>query len=292
MPFRIVTLNAFPPLTHVCPAVPTHSCANIAGDGDSVDVTDLLALLAGYGGPDTSSDINNDGATDVSDLLLLLAQYGSSCTRSAGNQSGDCVFNYVDSAALSFLAAEDHCITNYGGHLASAHSQADGDIIEQLTTGDTAWIGYHDMGFEAGCTDDRHAGIGGEIAAVTFVWTDASPSDYENWADGEPNDWQDGAARCDGTGNEDCAEAWNSGASWNDAACDGQKAFVCARCPTRLTNPTTYQYFTGALSSRGRVPVHHPWRPSGIIAQPGRPRPRQRHDPGRRDCMDRLPRPL
>ena len=99
-------------------------------------------------------------------------------------------------------AAEDYCVENFGGHLASAHSQADGDAFEAMVTGNTAWIGYHDMGFEAGCTDDRHQGIGGEIASATFVWTDASPSDYENWAGGEPNDWQDGQAMCDGTGNE------------------------------------------------------------------------------------------
>ena len=46
----------------------------------------------------------------------------------------------------------------------------------------TAWIGYHDRAEEAGCTDDRHQGIGGEIAATTFVWTDGTASDYENWA--------------------------------------------------------------------------------------------------------------
>jgi len=59
------------------------NCANIAGDGDAVDVSDLLALLAGYGGSSAETDVNSDGTTDVSDLLLLLAQYGTSCTRGA-----------------------------------------------------------------------------------------------------------------------------------------------------------------------------------------------------------------
>ena len=48
----------------------------------------------------------------------------------------------------------------------------------------------------------REAGI----LAATFVWTDATPTDYENWSAGEPNDWQNGVAKCDGTGNEDCTE--------------------------------------------------------------------------------------
>ena len=39
------------------------SCANIAGDGPAVDVADLLALLAGYGGDDPSTDINGAGVT-------------------------------------------------------------------------------------------------------------------------------------------------------------------------------------------------------------------------------------
>ena len=92
--------------------------------------------------------------------------------------------------------AEDNCIASYGGHLASAHSQADSDAFNDMIDdngGGSTWIGYHDMGFEAGCTDDRHQGIGGNIAAATFVWVDSSPSDYENWAGGEPNDWQAGA---------------------------------------------------------------------------------------------------
>ena len=80
---------------------------------------------------------------------------------------------------------------------------------------------------EAGCTDDRHQGIGGEIAATSFIWTDGTESDYENWAGGEPNDWQDGVARCDGTGNEDCTEMWRGGQDWNDANCDGAKPYIC-----------------------------------------------------------------
>ena len=58
-------------------------------------------------------------------------------------------------------AAVDDCI-KYGGHLASAHSQADADLIDELIPdGGRAWIGYHDRPAEAGCTDDRHQGVGG-----------------------------------------------------------------------------------------------------------------------------------
>jgi hypothetical protein len=63
--------------------------------------------------------------------------------------------------------AEDECLRQ-GGHLASAHSQSDADVIQALIGGaglGTAWIGFHDRDQEAGCTDDRHEGIGGLIEA-------------------------------------------------------------------------------------------------------------------------------
>eukprot|EP01044_Picomonas_judraskeda_P007136 COSAG03_NODE_750_length_5996_cov_3.402408_2_plen_876_part_01 len=165
--------------------------------------------------------------------------------------SGGCTYTIYAQGdgnnAMNVRDAEDFCISK-GGHLASAHSQADGDAFATLVTGATAWIGFHDMGFEAGCTDDRHPGIGGNIEATSFVWMDASPADYDNWAAGEPNDWQDGVARCDGSGNEDCTETWRSGDSWNDADCDAAKPFICGTCPVHNNNPTEYAYFDGPVS--------------------------------------------
>ena len=57
------------------------AAATLVGDinGDcAVDVSDLLLLLAAFGGG-AGGDCNGDGATDVADLLLLLAGFGSSC---------------------------------------------------------------------------------------------------------------------------------------------------------------------------------------------------------------------
>jgi hypothetical protein len=48
--------------------------ADLDGNG-TVDVTDLLALLANWGGAG-DGDINDDGVVDVEDLLLLLAAWG------------------------------------------------------------------------------------------------------------------------------------------------------------------------------------------------------------------------
>jgi hypothetical protein len=52
------------------------SCpGDIDGDG-IVAVSDLLAILAAWGGADPDADLNDDGVVDVSDLLVLLGAWG------------------------------------------------------------------------------------------------------------------------------------------------------------------------------------------------------------------------
>ena len=47
--------------------------ADLDGDG-VVDVHDLLAVIAAWGGP--GGDADSDGVTDVGDLLLLVGSWG------------------------------------------------------------------------------------------------------------------------------------------------------------------------------------------------------------------------
>ena len=49
--------------------------ADVNGDG-TVDVLDLLAVLAAWGAPGGPEDINGDGVVDVQDLLQLLSAWG------------------------------------------------------------------------------------------------------------------------------------------------------------------------------------------------------------------------
>merc|ERR1712127_633134 len=118
--------------------------------------------------------------------------------------------------------AESLCASS-GGHLASIHSE-DGVAAVGALGANGAWIGLHDTYAEAGCTgqSNDHTEEGG------FVWTDGSATDYLNWAGGEPNDWQDGSAHCDGTSTvgEDCSHVRGDDA-WNDAGCGGNRAAIC-----------------------------------------------------------------
>jgi hypothetical protein len=101
--------------------------------------------------------------------------------------------------------AEMFC-AGLGGHLASIHSTAENDFIFQEINAfshDKAWIGFNDRAVEG-----------------TFVWTDASPSDFTDWAPGEPNN---------AGGNEDCGQLdrFYPDETWNDEPCDEALRFVC-----------------------------------------------------------------
>ena len=53
----------------------------------------------------------------------------------------------------------------------------------------------------------------------TFLWGDGTPLKFDNWNNGEPNDWG---------GQEDCA-TFNCGGEteWNDVSCNDRYGFIC-----------------------------------------------------------------
>ncbi len=67
-PYRIL----FSPGTVDFPPCP----GDVDADGD-VDIADLNAVLAGFGGPGIFGDANADGVIDIADLNLVLANFGS-----------------------------------------------------------------------------------------------------------------------------------------------------------------------------------------------------------------------
>ena len=69
------------------------SCSSDGNADGVVNVTDLLGLLAQYGGAG-SYDTDGDGDVDVTDLLALLAQFGTTgCTSGGGGGGGGGTFS-------------------------------------------------------------------------------------------------------------------------------------------------------------------------------------------------------
>jgi len=106
--------------------------------------------------------------------------------------------------AKNYAEAHEACLSR-GADLLSIHSEE-----QQLAIGEAAyanyaghlWIGINDLETEG-----------------TYAWTDGSPLDYENWNDGEPNDWGAG---------EDCGHLYEgNGNKWNDLPCNHQAGYLC-----------------------------------------------------------------
>ncbi|XP_063063355.1 macrophage mannose receptor 1 isoform X2 [Engraulis encrasicolus] len=122
------------------------------------------------------------------------------------------VFEEEKENRKTWLEARDYCRA-IGGDLISLHSETQVDnlpseypSLSQLNSGryyhsTAAWIGF------------RMEPNGG------FVWSDESPSDYENWGYGEPNNYND---------NEHCAETtFFYSHSWNDMDCERYNDWIC-----------------------------------------------------------------
>ncbi|XP_022111926.1 alpha-N-acetylgalactosamine-specific lectin-like [Acanthaster planci] len=109
----------------------------------------------------------------------------------------------------NWAAAEQRCVAD-GAHLASVHSAAENNFVNQMALQGTAggqetWIGLNDLQTEN-----------------SFVWTDGSPIDYTNWELDEPNDFYPG---------EDCSHLNHvaSNGEWNDFYCDQEFRFICKK---------------------------------------------------------------
>jgi len=111
---------------------------------------------------------------------------------------------------------------NWGGRLATIHSEIEQKNIEKLLKNDrNYWIGLTDAEEED-----------------TWVWVDDRPESFSNWAGFEPNNWAD-----DG---ENCGEIRKKGRrgrgesfKWNDNECSAKRQFICqnAAATDSVTTP-------------------------------------------------------
>jgi len=100
-------------------------------------------------------------------------------------------------------AEADFSCKKRGAELASFHSPEE---VKQLV--DKISPNYHNL--YIGLRSNGYEG---------WTWSDSSPYQYSNWANGEPNG-QDG---------EECVEMYPWDGSWNDVPCYETRGFVCKR---------------------------------------------------------------
>jgi len=107
---------------------------------------------------------------------------------------------------LSWTKARDACEA-WGYALTTIDNESEDEVMrEWIVDNDfgSTWIGYNDRG--EGNEDD-------------FSWVGADGTDYEGWANGEPNDAGSG---------EDCVERRSAfDWKWNDLPCGADLSFVC-----------------------------------------------------------------
>ena len=111
----------------------------------------------------------------------------------------------------NWQTAEDTCV-EWGGHLVSIHSDVENYVVNSIRdTNDFTWIGLSDTDTDG-----------------TYVWTDGSPFDYDNFHPNQPS--SSNGESCFHFFNEDKGELL-----WNDYHCDRdswksvQTSFVCCK---------------------------------------------------------------
>ena len=109
---------------------------------------------------------------------------------------------YLSTYTSTWRNGQTTCET-LGGHLMSVSGPAEQGVITDYLRAADAWIGLNDL------VDDGH-----------FEWTDGTPVQYVNWADGQPNDLLD----------QDCVSVLEDGSGkWDDNHCKYTKLFICER---------------------------------------------------------------
>jgi hypothetical protein len=168
---------------------------------DNDDASTILADDADCDGSITAEDCNDSNAT-----IYPFAgdTYGDSVDSDCDNMdceadySGSTYFTVCEGLSQDYTQAEAACIGGgYDGVASILDATEDSDISSLMAAmgSGAAFIGYTDSATEG-----------------TFEWSDGSPSSYENWASGEPNDT---------VGNIDCtAIQSNLSYEWNDAFCN------------------------------------------------------------------------
>jgi hypothetical protein len=113
-------------------------------------------------------------------------------------------------AARDWLAAQAAC-AELGGHLATATSLSENELMSQIVPGNLdVWIGATD-----------------EVTEDAFVWVNGEPFVFDHWRQGEPNNGGDDGENCAvAEGDNNVA---GEGCLWDDRPCEDGRPFLCER---------------------------------------------------------------
>jgi hypothetical protein len=175
------------------PALLLNMPAGAGLDGDGDGVPDEVDNCPWTDNPDQANrDIHAFACLDAADCLERTA---CELVVPGGSPSA---YLLCKGRTASFDEARAFC-RGRGGDLVSIDDEEESALVVSLGPGN-AWIGLTDAGEEG-----------------SFEWVDGSGSDYANWSDNQPDDYQAG---------EDCVHLYDDG-RWNDNSCAAALPFVC-----------------------------------------------------------------
>ena len=97
--------------------------------------------------------------------------------------------------------AEKKCI-EYGGHLASVHSDQENNFIFQTSKKAVTWLGGNDLEVEG-----------------SWIWSDGSSWSYSNWQSGQPDNARGGG--------QNCLNIGFNAEKWDDEFCTRRFQSIC-----------------------------------------------------------------
>uniref|UniRef100_A0AC35FRS2 C-type lectin domain-containing protein n=1 Tax=Panagrolaimus sp. PS1159 TaxID=55785 RepID=A0AC35FRS2_9BILA len=184
-------------------------------------------------------------------LLFFVSSVSSTCSSDGIEWLSSCYYFQTNSS--QFLNAEENCIQNFGGHLASIHNGFTNAFLSQhasLLTNDSLWIGATDL-----------------MLPGNFSWTDGTPFDFNEFSNFK-----------NGTG-KDCVALHING-KWQKVDCYASKFYICETADSnsstvKPSNPTTtfkstttntaiyecsgWSYFENSCYKNFKD-LHYPWK--------------------------------
>ncbi len=184
--------------------------ADLDGYGDPSSTTTACRVPSGHVADDSDCD---DGDPDINPGVSEECNGLDDDCDGSVDSAASCPCNFERHNGHSYLFCEDP--TNWWKARETCLAEDSFDLVTVddavedawlLSTGASYepgawwWIGYNDIDGDAWQEPDG-----------AWEWADGSSSTYDNWATGQPDDWD---------GDEDCAHLYDGSGLWNDLDCD------------------------------------------------------------------------